>query len=72
MELCGDGFMDYIHRLKSKILKILKSQRFGSWIFFRSQVNEGAKQNRCSSLLPLHSPEDGSKASFRNVVILIF
>jgi hypothetical protein len=27
---------------------------------------------RCSSLLPLHSTEDGSRASFRNVVILIF
>jgi hypothetical protein len=25
-----------------------------------------------SSLLPLHSPEDGSRSSFRNVVILIF
>jgi hypothetical protein len=23
--LCGDGFMDFIHRLKSKILKILKN-----------------------------------------------
>jgi hypothetical protein len=26
----------------------------------------------CFSLLPIHSPEDGSRASFRNVVILIF
>jgi hypothetical protein len=23
--LCGDGFMDFIHRPKSKILKILES-----------------------------------------------
>jgi hypothetical protein len=23
--LCGDGFMEFIHRLKSKILKILKN-----------------------------------------------
>jgi hypothetical protein len=29
------------------------------------------RQRRCS-LLPLHSPEGGSRASFRNVVILIF
>jgi hypothetical protein len=29
------------------------------------------QQSRCSSLLPLHSPEDGSRASSRNVVILI-
>jgi hypothetical protein len=31
--LCGDGFMDFIHRPKSRILqniKKLKSQRFGS------------------------------------------
>jgi hypothetical protein len=25
MKLCGDGFMDFIHRPKSKILKILKN-----------------------------------------------
>jgi hypothetical protein len=24
--LCGDGFMDFIHRPKSKILKILKNR----------------------------------------------
>jgi hypothetical protein len=28
--------------------------------------------SRYSSLLPLYSPEDGSRVSFRNVVILIF
>jgi hypothetical protein len=40
--LCGDGFMDFIHRPKSKILNILnklKSQRFGSWLCFHPQVN---------------------------------
>jgi hypothetical protein len=35
--------MDFIHRPKSKILKILKPQRFGSWLFFRPQV-EGEKR----------------------------
>jgi hypothetical protein len=24
-ELCGDGFMDFIHRPKSKVLKILRN-----------------------------------------------
>jgi hypothetical protein len=36
--------MEFIHRPKSKILKIfkkLKSQRFGSWLCFRPQVNGG-------------------------------
>src|SRR5215468_6692117 len=33
---------------------------------------QGAQLSRCSSLLPLHSREDGSRASFRNFVILIF
>jgi hypothetical protein len=28
--------------------------------------------NRIGVLLPLHSPEGGSRASFRNVVMLIF
>jgi hypothetical protein len=40
--LCGDGFMDFIRSPKSKILKILKklkSQRFGSWLCFLPQVN---------------------------------
>jgi hypothetical protein len=78
--------MDF-HRPKSKILeyeniKKLKSQFFGSWLCFRLQVNGGGEEKntysvgplraRCSYLLPLHSPEDVSKASFRNVVILIF
>jgi hypothetical protein len=30
------------------------------------------RQSRCSSLLSLHSPEDGSRTSLRDVVILIF
>jgi hypothetical protein len=40
--LFGDGFMDFIRRPKSKILKNmkkLKSERFGSWLCFRPQVN---------------------------------
>jgi hypothetical protein len=41
MLLCGDCFMDFIHRPKSKILKIkkLKSRHFGSWLCFRPEVN---------------------------------
>jgi hypothetical protein len=46
LTLCGDGFVDFIHRPNSKVLKIikkLKSQRFGSWLCFRLQVNVGEK-----------------------------
>jgi hypothetical protein len=48
MILCGDGFMDFFHRPKSKILKIkkLKSQRFGSWLCFRPQVNGRGRRER--------------------------
>jgi hypothetical protein len=49
--LCGDGFMDYIHRAKSKILKSikkLKSHRFGSWLCFRPQVNGGVEEHLLS------------------------
>jgi hypothetical protein len=48
--------MDFIHRLKSKILKILKklnSQRFGSWLCFRPQVNGGGEEKNASSVGPL-------------------
>jgi hypothetical protein len=56
--MCGDGFMDFIHRPKNKIL-------------WRLVLSKGP--NRVdSSFLPLHSPEDGSRASFWNGVILIF
>jgi hypothetical protein len=43
--MCGDGFMDFIHRLKSKISKIKqsKSRSFGSWLCFRPQVNAGGE-----------------------------
>jgi hypothetical protein len=44
--------MDFIHRPKSKILKILKklkSQRFGSWLCFRRQVNGGGDGKNTSS-----------------------
>jgi hypothetical protein len=50
--LCGDGFIDFIHRPKNKTLKILKilkklkSQRFGSWLCFRPQVNGRGEENR--------------------------
>jgi hypothetical protein len=83
--LCGDGFMDFIHRPKGKILKNikkLKSQRFGSCLCFPPQVNGGGEEKNTYTVgplrqswrpsLPLHSPEDGSRASFRNVVILMF
>jgi hypothetical protein len=44
--------MDFIHLPKSKILKTvkkLKSQRFGSWLYFRPQVNgEGEEKNTYS------------------------
>jgi hypothetical protein len=51
--LCGDGFMDFIHRPKSKILKILKSQRFGSWLFFLPQVNGGGEEKNTYSVGPV-------------------
>jgi hypothetical protein len=57
--LCGDGFIDFIHRLKSKILKILndfkklKLQRFGSWLCFRPQVNGGGEEKNTYSVGPL-------------------
>jgi hypothetical protein len=75
--LCGDGFMDFIHRPKSKILMILKikklkSQRFVSWLCFRPEVNGGGEEKNTYPVGPLPSPEDGSRVSFRNVVILIF
>jgi hypothetical protein len=47
--------MDFIHRPKSKILKILKnlkklnSQRFGSWLFFCLQVNGGEEEKNTFS-----------------------
>jgi hypothetical protein len=50
--LCGDGFMDFIHRRTSKVLKTLKklkSQRFGSWLFFRPQVNGGGEEKNTYS-----------------------
>jgi hypothetical protein len=54
--LCGDGFMDFIHRPKSKIVKILKklkSQRFGSWLCFLPQVNGGGEERNTYSVGPL-------------------
>jgi hypothetical protein len=51
--------MDFIHRPKSKILKILnnfkklKSQRFGSWLCFRPQVNGGGEEKNTYSVGPL-------------------
>jgi hypothetical protein len=76
--------MDFIHRPMSKILNLkIKITTLGSWLCFRPQVNGRGeekntycvgplRQSMCSSLLPLNSPEDGSRISFRNVVILIF
>jgi hypothetical protein len=41
--------MDFINRPKSELLKILKSQRFGSWLCFRPQVNgRGEEKNTYS------------------------
>jgi hypothetical protein len=66
------------------VFDLLNFVLFGSWLCFRPQVNGGEEEkntysvwplrqlSRCSSLLPLHSPEEGSRASFRNVVILVF
>jgi predicted small secreted protein len=51
--------MDFIHRPKSKILKILKnikklkSQRFGSWLCFRPQVDGGGEEKNTYSVGPL-------------------
>jgi hypothetical protein len=76
--------MDIIHRPKSKILKIkkLKSRRFRSWLCFRPQVNGGGEDSSDGRWLCLRGsteqvffsspPEGRSRASFRNVVILIF
>jgi hypothetical protein len=53
---CGDGFMDFIYRPKSKILKILqklKSQRFESWLCFHPQVNGGGEEKNTYSAGPV-------------------
>jgi hypothetical protein len=45
--------MDFIHRPESKILKMfkkLKSQRFGSWLCFRPQVNGGGEEKNTYSV----------------------
>jgi hypothetical protein len=51
--------MDFIHRPKSKILKILKNlkpQRFGCWLCFRPQVNgRGGEKNTYSIGVLLYS-----------------
>jgi hypothetical protein len=47
--------MDFIHRPKSKILKNikeLKSQRFGSWLCFRPQLNGGGEEKNTYSSGP--------------------
>jgi hypothetical protein len=51
--LCGDGFMTSIHRPKNKILKKFKSQRFGSWLCFRPQMNGGGEEKNAYSVGPL-------------------
>jgi hypothetical protein len=69
--LCGDGFMDFIHRPKGKILKKLKSQRFGSWLCFHPQVNGvGEEKNLLcwgqrvgSSLFSVHLRREAEPAS---------
>jgi hypothetical protein len=51
--LCGDGFMGFIRRPKSKILKNikqLKSQRFGNGLCFRPQVNEVGEEKKTYSV----------------------
>jgi hypothetical protein len=48
--------MEFIHRPKSKILKILKnlkSQLFGSWLCFRPQVNGGGEEKNTYFVGPL-------------------
>jgi hypothetical protein len=51
--------MDFMHRPKSKILKTfkklkkLKSQRFGSWLCYRPQVNGGGEEKNTYSVGPL-------------------
>jgi hypothetical protein len=47
--------MDFSHHPKSEILKILKlkklkSQRFGSWLCFRSKVNGGGEEKNIYSV----------------------
>jgi hypothetical protein len=69
--------MDIMHRLKSKILKYekLKFTTFQKVALLPSSGEgrgEETQQSRCSILLPLLSPEDGSRTSFRNVVNFSF
>jgi hypothetical protein len=58
MVLCGDGFMDFIYRPKSKILKTLKniknlkSRLFESWLYFRPQVNGVGEEKNIYSVGP--------------------
>jgi hypothetical protein len=45
--------MDFIDRPRSKILKILKklkSERFGSWLCFRLQVTGGGEEKNTYSV----------------------
>jgi hypothetical protein len=83
------GFTDFIHRPKSKILKIQNSNHDVSeagsasvlrWMDGKKRrtptqlgpLDRASLLSRCSSLFPLNSPEDGSRVSFRNDMILIF
>jgi hypothetical protein len=56
--LCGDRFLDSIHHLDNnikifKIVTILKSLRFGSFLCFRLQVNGGEEEKNTYSDGPL-------------------
>jgi hypothetical protein len=57
--MCGVGFTDFIHRPKIKILKMLKAQRFGTWLCFRPQVNGEGEEKNTYSVGPLSLPITG-------------
>jgi hypothetical protein len=63
--------MGFIHRPKSKILKIkkLKSRRFGSWLCFRLQVNGGREEMNTYSVGPL---DRASLHHWTRVDVLLF
>jgi hypothetical protein len=70
--------MDFIHCRKIKILKSikkLKSQRFGSWLCFRPQVNGGGEEKNTYSVGPLRQsqpPSLDSQLPKRDFNFLIF
>jgi hypothetical protein len=53
LKLRSDGFLDFFHRPKNKILQ-LKLRCFGRWFCFRPQVRRGGKGGTLTLLGPLY------------------